>query len=232
MPATKRVKTLAPSFRSVGVISTPADLRLAMRMSSPPDLFEIRLDYLFPAKGLEDKISELPAPRIITARHPAEGGKHNLAGPVRRDLLLRFLSGARYIDVELRSARAFQTLIDRARHRGVETIISFHDFGSTPTLGSLRAKASAAKALGATVFKVAARTDTPAQLGRLLELVSERRTNLAVCAMGMGRLGIISRILMTYSGSALVYTSLREPLVKGQISLEHFRRVLRETRRA
>ena len=228
MPSRKRVKSSGDRPKLVGVIASPADLRLALRMSRPPDLFELRLDCLLGERQLEQKARALTVPLIITARHPAEGGNERLSSPLRRNLLLRFLPVAGYVDIELRSAELFGAVVDRARRIGVSTIISFHDFGSTPPLGILRAKASRAARIKGAVFKVVTRTDTPAQLGRLLQFMSTRRPRLRVCAMGMGRLGPVSRLLLAQCGSALIYTSLKEPRVDGQVSFEQFRAALRD----
>jgi 3-dehydroquinate dehydratase-1 len=228
MPSQKRVKNARSGCQIVAVIATASDLHRARRMSSPPDLFELRLDCLFPAKNLEREVSDLSAPVIITARHPAEGGKHNLNSTVRRELLLRFFPVARYVDVELRSASAFRQLLDKARCEGIGTIISFHHFDSTPSLGSLHAKAARAQRLRPTVFKVVTRTDTPAQLTQLLQFMSQKAPRLAISAMGIGRFGSLSRILLPRLGSRLVYTSLAEPAVEGQLSIERFRALLRQ----
>jgi len=87
----------------------------------------------------------------------------------------------------------------------VRRIISFHDFDSTPTARSLRAKARAAKLRGADIFKVATRTDTPDQLARLFDFVANKEVDLAVSAMGIGKLGAISRFVLARRGSALNY---------------------------
>ena len=118
---------------------------------------------------LESKLSILGAPLIITARDPREGGANNLSIKQRRKLLARFLPWASYVDVELRSARALRSLLEIARRKNVRIIISFHDFNSTPDPRSLRAMVRRAKSYGADIFKVATRTDTPAQVARLLE---------------------------------------------------------------
>ncbi|HZE12711.1 MAG TPA: type I 3-dehydroquinate dehydratase, partial [Chthoniobacterales bacterium] len=93
----------------VGVIFSRADLERALRMRRPPDFFELRLDGL-----LGGPIEKLPAPLIITARDPREGGANNLSVPRRRALLLKFLPRAKYVDVELRSARALQSVLRSA----------------------------------------------------------------------------------------------------------------------
>ena len=68
--------------RLVGVITTPAELQLAARMPRPPDLFEVRLDQLTVIENeLERKMSILPRPLIITARHQREGGANALSRP-------------------------------------------------------------------------------------------------------------------------------------------------------
>src|SRR5260370_17820859 len=102
--------------RLVGVIMSLAYLNAAIRMRKPPDLFELRLDQL--ARNLDEvekKLSKLRAPLIITARHSREGGGNQLSTQQRRDLLSRFLSRARYIDVELPSVNALLPLLQTAR---------------------------------------------------------------------------------------------------------------------
>jgi 3-dehydroquinate dehydratase type I len=177
MESRKSVKVAAtPSLRkapqggtaTVGVILSRADFRVATGMRRPPELFELRLDHLAGfLDELENKLPLLPASLIITARHPREGGANNLSLKRRRELLFRFLPWASYIDVELRSAKVLRSLLEVARRKKVRRIISFHDFRSTPSARSLRARARAAKSCGADIFKIATRTDTSAQLARL-----------------------------------------------------------------
>jgi 3-dehydroquinate dehydratase-1 len=209
--------------RVVGVITSPAELNFAIRMRKPPDFFELRLDRLVRVVDrLENKISKLPAPLIITARHPSEGGANRLSAPQRHNLLARFLSRARYIDVELRSAPFFRSLLRQARKQNVRRIISVHCLKNTPTRNQLRDKARAAKTYGADIFKLATRTDTAAQLTRLIDFVA-KDADVAVSAMGIGKLGAASRVLLACCGSALVYVSFGRSDIEGQISLEQLR---------
>src|SRR5256714_12618453 len=206
-------------------------------MRQPPDLFELRLDHLCGmADQLERKMSILSAkgrtrrgesaPVIITARDPREGGENNLSLSERRDLLLRFLPYAKYVDVELRSARAFKSLLARARNQNVRRILSFHNFKSTPLPRSLRAKAALAKTHGADIFKVATRTDTPAELARLVDFAMDKDADLAVSVMGIGKLGAISRLLLARAGSVLNYASLHRSQIEGQLPIELLRSAL------
>ncbi len=156
-----------------------ADLDSAIRLRKPPDLFELRLDQLAgDLDAVENRVSKLRRPLIITARHPQEGGANKLSTRHRRDLLLRFLHRARYVDVELRSASALRSILKLAGTRNVRRIISYHNLKSTPRSWTLQTKARAAKSWGADIFKVATRTDTPAQLARLLDFITNRDVDL------------------------------------------------------
>jgi 3-dehydroquinate dehydratase-1 len=221
----RRATAERPRRRVVGVIASRADLNRAMRMRRPPDLFEVRLDCLANiVEQLENKLPRLHAPLIVTARHPREGGSNNLSLRERRDLLTRCLPYATYIDVELRSAFSLRSLLKLADQKKIWRIISFHNFKSTPSVRILLAKARAAKKHGANIFKVATRTDTPVQLARLLSFITNKNIDIPVSAMGIGKLGAISRVLLARAGWAFVYASISTRTnIEGQLSLEQLR---------
>jgi 3-dehydroquinate dehydratase-1 len=225
MTTRRPVKAVGPQL--VAVISSADDLEAAMALKQLPDLFELRLDCLVPITSrLEKKISRLRAPLIVTARDPREGGANKLSLAVRRDLLLRFLPRARYLDMELRSAREFESLLAEAKKRKVGRILSYHNFKSTPSSRSLCAKAKRAKTIGVEVFKVATRTDAPDALTRLVDFMTNKDSNLRVSAMGIGKLGGISRLLLTRCGSALNYAAITGANVEGQLSIDLLRSAL------
>lgn len=211
--------------RIVGVIASRDDLQHALRMRRQPDLFELRLDRLAGmADQVEGALPKLRKPLIITARDPHEGGANKLQLWQRRDLLARFLSHADYIDVELRSARALQALLAIAKTKKIRRIISFHNFKSTPSARILATKAREVKSQGADIFKVATRTDTPMELGRLVEFITSNRLDLAIAVMGFGKLGAISRVLLARAGSILIYASVSAASdVQGQMSVKQLR---------
>ena len=144
----------------------------------------------------------------------------------RRNLLIRCLPYATYIDVELRSAFSLRSLLELADQKKIWRIISFHNFKSTPPVRILLAKARAAKKHGANIFKVATRTDTPVQLARLLDFITNKNLDVPVSAMGIGKLGAISRVLLARAGSAFVYASISTHTnIEGQLSLEQLGRL-------
>jgi 3-dehydroquinate dehydratase-1 len=212
----------------VGVIFSRADLRRAVRMRKPPDLFELRLDGLTGCMHeVKSAVARLGPSLIITARHPREGGAHRLSAPQRHALLLEFLACAQFVDIELRSADLFLPILRAARPRQpVRKIISFHDFERAPSASQLGKVITAACSFGTDIVKIAVRTDTAAQLDTLLDFFERHRRRMKLVAMGIGKLGRLSRVELARRGCLLNYAHLGTPAASGQLSVEELRRVL------
>ena len=217
MSAHRRAKI--PDCALVGVIASIDELRLATRMRAPPDLFELRLDHLPNLR--ESQLLKLRRPLIITARHPAEGGKKLRSA--RRDLLLKFLPRAKFVDIELRSLRELREVWDQARRLGVGRICSFHDFEGTPQPAVLHKKMLCARKADADVFKVVTRADTLRDLLTLFEFLWSELSSMRLCVMATGKFGPISRLFFRDAGSSFVYAPLRHPLHHGQLTFGQLR---------
>ena len=208
-----------PACALVGVIASIDELRLATRMRALPDLFELRLDHL--PKLRKSQLLKLRRPLIITARHPAEGGKKLRSG--RRDLLLKFLPQAKFVDVELRSLHELHAVWDEARRLRVGRICSFHDFKRTPEPAVLHKKLLGARKAGADVFKVVTRADTLRDLLTLFEFLWSELSSMRLCVMATGKFGPISRLFFRGAGSSFIYAPLRHPLHHGQLTFRQLR---------
>ncbi len=226
MAAASSVKAWKQRTSLVAVIASPSDLSRALRLRQPPEFFELRLDSLHPLDSdAERKVARLNRPLIITARHPLEGGRKALSARERRDLLLRFLPLADFLDVELRSASSLKAVLESAATQKVKRIISFHDLSRTPSLAVLLKVARRAEELSPDILKIVTRTDRDDDLTRLLEFFDRESTRLPVCVMGVGRLGRKSRVTLTQRGSLLHYVHLGTAVVPGQFSLADARRL-------
>ena len=179
-------------------------------------MFELRVDH-FAAdpRPIVRAIPHLPAPLIVTVRHPLEGGAGNLPVARRRELYWQFLPAAKYIDLELRSTRQLASTIDEARARGVGLILSAHFFKTTPGVAKLESLRDRAFAAGADVFKVATFTRTLPDVLTLAALLA-RSPRRALSVMGMGPFGKLSRPLLACAGSVLNYGYLDAVQVPGQ----------------
>jgi 3-dehydroquinate dehydratase-1 len=205
----------------VGIVDSPAALRAAGRLRrGEVDFLEWRADFL--GTGIvKSKI-----PWIVTARHPAEGGQNAMSAAARREALLELLPAAALVDVEIRSLGGMTKVLSEARKAGVGVIASFHDFQKTPSSARLQALVKQASDAGADVLKIATHTSTPGDVARLLDLLEKTPRPLAV--MGMGLLGMASRVMLAAAGSVLNYGWLHQPNVTGQWSAKDLRGILKK----
>lgn len=205
----------------VGIVDSPAALRAAGRLRrGEVDFLEWRADFL--GTGIvKSKI-----PWIVTARHPAEGGQNEMSPPARREALLELLPAAALVDVEIRSMGGMRQVLSEARKSGVGVIASFHDFQKTPSTARLEDLVKKASDAGADVLKIATHTNTPGDVARLLDLLEKTPRPLAV--MGMGPLGMASRVVLAAAGSVLNYGWLHQPNVTGQWSAKDLRGMLKK----
>ena len=205
----------------VGIVDSPAALRAAGRLRrGEVDFLEWRADFL--GTGIvKSKI-----PWIVTARHPAEGGQNEMSPPTRREALLELLPAAALVDVEIRSLGGMKQVLSEARKSGVGVIASFHDFQKTPSSARLEDLVKKASDAGADVLKIATHTNAPGDVARLLDLLGKTPRPLAV--MGMGPLGMASRVMLAAAGSVLNYGWLHRPNVTGQWSAKDLRGILKK----
>lgn len=203
----------------VAILHSPSCLkRLAYKSNkllqkSGIDFLEARLDSL-PQTLLPNK---WPLPVIATARHPAEGGKNNLSLNRRRQLLEQALPWSSGIDVEVRSAKQLSSTIARAHEEGKFVIGSFHDFKTVPPLLRLQELALRAHDSGADILKIAVTVNDCSDLLRLVTFQQSEKI-VPVATMGMGKEGLVSRLVLPSFGSVLSYGWFAKPQVRGQCS--------------
>ncbi len=200
----------------VGIVDSPEAATAAKRLrKGGVDYLEWRADFL------GEKIPKSTIPWIVTARHPLEGGKNALPLTRRKEVLMSLLPSASLVDLEVRSLTGLQDVAACARKNGIGIIASFHDFEKTPVTSRMRDVIRRAKDAGANVVKIATRTTTPKDVARLLDLWDGCPLPLAI--MGMGPLGMSSRLLFANCGSVLNYGWLHRPNVPGQWSAAELR---------
>lgn len=214
----------------VGTIHSPAALNAARRLKrGEVDFLEVRVDHFIDdLPGVLAATKKLPAPLIITVRHPKEGGAAPLTFAQRADLYRQFFPVAALIDIELRSAEALAPVLREAKKAGIRRILSWHDFKKTPPLDELQERWEKARGFSPDIIKFATRTRTPQDLARLMELQAGTPKKPALSLMGMREFGKISRLALGRAGSVLNYGYLGELQVSGQWPAQVLKERLRE----
>lgn len=171
------------------------------------DLAEIRLDILLASKGIVNRslwqhLAEFPL--LFTARRIEEGGAVRLEARQRVALIMEAIEDAALVDIEVSSIPEMTAVLRDIESRGIPWIASFHDFEKLPDAATLIGAAIKARNAGATIFKIAAKLTTPADVARLAEF---QLTNhgILIASMGMGPLAPVSRLLCAQLGSLLNY---------------------------
>ena len=219
----------------VGTVHSPASLRAACQPEGKAcDWLELRIDHFFPrVSALWKAAPALPRPRIVTVRHPAEGGMAGSITPLqRRALYGDFLEAAGMVDIELRSVSSMKEVIRQAHAAGAGLILSHHDFQKTPSPEKLRLLARKAKDAGADIFKVAAMANSPRDLAVLINFLANEKSTLPLAVMGMGPFGKVSRLVLAQAGSCLTYGYLGAANASGQWPVSLLKARLGELRKA
>ncbi len=194
---------------------------------APWDLVEARLDLL--ASVPPELVAKSLSPILLTARHPAEGGAAGFTDPGARSAVLApLIPHAVGLDIEIAHAGAMSGTLDEARAAGLCIVLSFHDFTATPDAARLDQIVAEGIASGADIVKLATRTESAGDVARLIDLL-ERFPEQPLSVMGMGPLGMASRLLAAGCGSALNYASHGAATVDGQWPAAEFHALLERT---
>lgn len=189
------------------------------------DLVEARLDYLASFSDIERIPRLLAIPAIATLRAASEGGGFSGDEASRTKILGRAgKAGFSYLDVELGSAASASLPLKWS------TIVSWHDYVSTPEVERLEEVLEQALKSGAEIAKVVTTALKSADNISVLRFLARHAKSKKVVCFAMGEEGLPSRILSPFFGAQFAYASLRRgtETAPGQIPLEELRRTMRE----
>ena len=191
------------------------------------NVIEIRIDLLMSVPDLKQKISKINAPILLTCRHPDEGGSEEFRDSIKRQSVITpLIQYASALDIEIDQAEHMKSILELAKSEGLLTLLSFHDFIGTPEKKHLQNKVSEGYERGADVVKVATTTNSFKDIISLMTLFDLFDSH-HLSVMGMGRLGMASRLLAAQSGSVLNYAALQSASVPGQWEVNDFKKILK-----
>ncbi len=180
------------------------------------DLVELRIDCLRGEPNLKRILAERHTPVLLTIRRGADGGLWR-GDEQKRQLLLReaILAGVDYVDLEEDVAGLIP------RYGKTKRVVSAHDFRGVPP--DLEALDERLRAKSADIVKIAANVRSIADASRLLRHAST--ASGPTIAIGMGPLGIFTRILGAKFGAPFTYAGVNPERVfaPGMPLLKHLR---------
>ena len=191
------------------------------------DIVEVRIDLLMSIPDLKQKISKINTPVLLTCRHPDEGGNEEFRDPIKRQSVIApLIPYASAIDIEIDQAEPMQKVLTLAKSEGLLIVLSSHNFDTTPDTKHLQDKVNEGYEKEADVVKIATTTNDIKDIINLMNLFNLFESH-PLSIMGMGRLGMASRLLAAQCGSVLNYAVLGSANVPGQWELNDFKKALR-----
>ena len=210
---------VAASFEDV----PPAALSVQAAAAAGIDVHELRVDR-FPGADPEDVARRVAAfagrTTLLTVRSAGEGGDWRGPEALRLALFRRLVPMVGGVDVELSAGPLVPEVVALARGEGRVVVVSFHDFGRTPSTGELEDVVGRAVEAGADHVKVstlATGTDDVSRLAALTVRGAGPRAGLITIAMGAH--GSLSRVFFPALGSRLTYARVGLRPAPGQLPL-------------
>jgi len=209
---------------------------------SSVDVVEVRLDGFsasyrpvekaarFALDLLKRTKKETGKPVLLTLRAPDEREtKKSIAKPISDQTRLKILSPllplVQLVDVEIRHQKFAQEMTRLAHRSHVDVIHSLHDFSPGFRLNFLQKWSEVSRRLKGDVFKVAITPENNDQLEAFLTWGS-RLSNPKRILIGMGAVGLISRLVGFSFRSLLTYGHLGTSAAPGQIAARKVGQVL------
>jgi 3-dehydroquinate dehydratase I len=215
-----------------------------------PDIIEVRLDYFegninswrymdeTPTITRNDIVpilqtlkAEVPDfPLLATVRTKEQGGAHSMyTGEVNVWLGKIIESGLTpLMDIEWTFPMR-KKHISNAREKGIQTVISYHDFEKTPPKAELLRIMREMSETGGDVVKIAVMPRTPEDCLNLLAATYEAKQTFMqdklIATMAMGALGSYTRLAAPLYGSCMTFAVGEEASAPGQVEIDTVRRL-------
>ncbi|MCD8347957.1 MAG: type I 3-dehydroquinate dehydratase [Lachnospiraceae bacterium] len=219
----------------------PEELReqLVKVREVPCDMAELRADYYDgdPIEELAALRGQMPdMPILFTFRTKEEGGEREISLEEYASLNRRAAgdattaAAADFIDLEYNRGEGFlRELCRELQEKDVKVIASFHDFNQTPDPDTLVRLLCRMQELGADVTKAAVMPCNERDVLKLLQAAVEMKEKYAdrpYIVMSMGRLGGVSRLAGTLTGSAVTFAAAAASSAPGQMDADLVAQVL------
>jgi 3-dehydroquinate dehydratase-1 len=198
------------------------------------DILEIRYDFFEESEWptLASRVRKI-APNVIqlgTIRLKRDGGTFPNARAIERPALWKKILAAadvpEWLDLERDCLHDYNELREIADTRGVNILISEHNFTRIPNDLELKNYLTDVKRVKADGIKIAAMSNSEDDCTRLYKFAKKAKGFKFIAAFGMGETGKISRIWSLKEGANLTYGSIGKAAAPGQIDVALMRKAI------
>lgn len=226
-------------------------------LEMPCDILEWRVDYFLEnMENIDEKLASDEAqiaiirilddidyvtkgmPVIFTVRNESQGGRSTLSKEQVYDLnsLAAQSQLVKFVDVELLDDNnklvrdVLVGHIDDIHSFGCKVILSYHDFKAMPQMEEIFNLVDVMRNFGADISKVAAFAHNKKDAVNMIKCANilTQGDKDPVILIGMGKNGLITRIIGGQYGSVITFASLEETTANGQMDVKTVKRLLDE----
>ncbi len=203
------------------------------------DLVELRIDHYEEIKKTDRVIEVLhrirecvSVPIMFTFRTYEEGGKVCISNEDYTNLYQNVIEDGAVdlVDLQLLLGEEMVCpLIEMAKQKGIKVVLSNHDFKKTPDTKEMIERLLRMQEFGADIVKIAVMPEEKQDVLRLMEAVmyvNENSNITPVVGISMGEMGMPSRILGHWFGSAITFGVVDKSSAPGQLSIKELRQLL------
>jgi len=202
--------------------------RIPEVVAQGPDLIEVRFDYMESPGDPGDIREATGLPLIATNRRRDQGGYSRMNEQERVATILDAVeAGFEYADLEL-NTQDLEELGSRLKELGGRLVVSYHDFQKTPPVNELQETMNRMVESQADICKIIGTARSPRDSLVYMNLYGSRGEN-GLVSFGMGRDGILSRVLAPLIGGEFTYASSHAggESAPGQLTLAEMREIYR-----
>ena len=181
-------------------------------------------------KLLRERIGDIPL--LFTIRTSLEGGQAVIKTEEYEAINYSVMQTglADLVDVELsRGDDVMTTLVASVHESDIKVVGSCHDFDKTPSKDVIVKTLCRMQELGADLAKYAVMPQCEQDVLTLLDAtvtMKQTHTDTPVITMSMGRLGALSRVCGTFSGSAVTFGTAGHASAPGQLPADLLKNIL------
>lgn len=219
-------KMFLKNIPAIAVVLIDEDVKFTVKTDLlDADIIELRVDMFKEIDNVEDIFilakDKYSLPLLCTVRSPKEGGKKIIKN--RLTIYEKVMPYCSFFDIEIFSNEA-NHLIQLAKESNIQLIGSYHNFKNTPSIDELEKVFYIGKDLGMNIIKIATLVNEKEDLEKLLLFTLKHKKD-KIIVLGMGELGIPSRVINPIFGSMITYASLNAPSAPGQIALSELSKI-------